>query len=302
MTGAIATSRAPRAPALLSAALVRLPALGLLPALLLGVAPASAQGMFDTSQPTVRAATACFSDNIRVTGWLLPRGETGVSALVDGYRVSEVLVREGEVVGPDQEVVRLARLPDPPGPTNPATARLPATIGLKSPSAGIVSKVEARVGMVPRPGGDPLVRLVVDPDVDVLVEVPSPHVTRVRPGAAARVLLDDGTELPALVRTPAAEVDPTTQFARARLSVRSDRPLRFGSFARALVDTGRSCGVAVPRSAILRQNDATSVQVSRDGRIETRRVRVGLSTDDAVEIREGLAEGETVVTNAGSAS
>ena len=288
--GASTASRARTAPALL--------ALGLA---ISGAGPAAADAVFDTSQPTLRAVSACFSDSVRVTGWLLPRGETGVTALLDGYRVTEVLVREGEVVGPDQEVVRLARLADPPGPPNPATQRLPATMSLKSPSSGIVSKVAARVGQVPTPGGEPLVRLVTDPDVDVLIEVPSPHVTRVKAGAAARVLLDDGTEVPALVRIPAAEIDPATQFARARLSVRADRPLRFGSFARALVDTGRSCGVAVPRSAILRQNDATSVQVVRDGRAEARRVRVGLSSDEAVEIREGLAEGETVVTNAGTA-
>jgi HlyD family secretion protein len=266
------------------------------------VAPAgAAEPSFDTGQPTVRAANACFSDNIRVTGWLLPRQETGVAMPLEGYRIAEVLVREGQVVGADQDLVRLARLPDPPGPPNPATARLPAAMTLKAPAAGIVSRIAARVGAVPAPGGDPLVRLVTDPDVDVLVEVPSPHVARIKAGASARVLLDDGTEVPALVRTPAAEVDPTTQFARARLSVRADRPLRFGSFARALVDTGRSCGVAVPRSAILRQNDATSVQVMKDGHVEARRVRVGLSSEDAVEIREGLAEGEVVVTNAGLA-
>jgi multidrug efflux pump subunit AcrA (membrane-fusion protein) len=77
--------------------------------------------------------------------------------------------------------------------------------------------------------------------------------------------------------------------------------LRAGIFASALIDTEHSCGIAVPRSAIVRQNDTVSVQVLKAGRVETRRVRVGLSSEDNVEIREGLAEGESVITNAGVA-
>ena len=85
---------------------------------------------------------------------------------------------------------------------------------------------------------------------------------------------------------------------RFEVSVIPNASLRSGMFVRVLVDTGRSCGVAVPRSALLRQNDATSVQVLKDGKVEPRRVVVGLSSEDKVEIRQGLAEGESVVANA----
>jgi multidrug efflux pump subunit AcrA (membrane-fusion protein) len=85
------------------------------------------------------------------------------------------------------------------------------------------------------------------------------------------------------------------------LSVTAHPDLRPGMFARALVDTARSCGVAVPRSAILRRSDTTSVQVVRNGRISVRRVVVGSSSEDDVEIRSGVAEGDVVVANAGTA-
>ena len=39
--------------------------------------------------------------------------------------------------------------------------------------------------------------------------------------------------------------------------------------------------------------------VVRDGKIETRPVRIGLVSDGSIEIREGLKEGEVVVANAG---
>jgi hypothetical protein len=42
------------------------------------------------------------------------------------------------------------------------------------------------------------------------------------------------------------------------------------------------------------------VQVVRDGRVETRRVNVGLIASGQVEIREGLANGDSVVARAGA--
>jgi hypothetical protein len=67
-------------------------------------------------------------------------------------------------------------------------------------------------------------------------------------------------------------------------------------FASANIDAKRSCGVAVPRTAI----DHLTVQVIKGNTVETRRVRVGLVSDTSMEILEGLAAGETVVADAGS--
>jgi multidrug efflux pump subunit AcrA (membrane-fusion protein) len=86
-----------------------------------------------------------------------------------------------------------------------------------------------------------------------------------------------------------------------RISVERDPALRVGEFARATINASRSCGVSVPKSAVLYRTEGTSVQVVRDDNVvETRRVRVGLFSDTAVEIREGVKEGELVVANAGT--
>jgi type II secretory pathway component PulC len=71
-------------------------------------------------------------------------------------------------------------------------------------------------------------------------------------------------------------------------------------FAQATIDASQSCGVAVPRDAISRQSEGTSVQVVRNRTVETRRVRVGLSSDTSFEISDGLKEGDIVVANAGT--
>jgi hypothetical protein len=68
---------------------------------------------------------------------------------------------------------------------------------------------------------------------------------------------------------------------------------------RATINARQSCGVAVPRSAVLYTTDGTSVQVVRGHQIETLRVRVGLRSDHDAEIKEGLRVGELVVAHAG---
>ena len=63
---------------------------------------------------------------------------------------------------------------------------------------------------------------------------------------------------------------------------------------------GRSCGVSIPRSAVQYRTDGASVQVLRGDIVETRRVRLGLFSDTAVEVREGIRQGEVVIANAGT--
>jgi multidrug efflux pump subunit AcrA (membrane-fusion protein) len=67
-------------------------------------------------------------------------------------------------------------------------------------------------------------------------------------------------------------------------------------FARVAIDAKRSCGVAIPRSAI----DHSTVQVVSGNIVETRRVRVGLTSDSSIEILDGLKQDEIVVADAGT--
>jgi multidrug efflux pump subunit AcrA (membrane-fusion protein) len=119
-------------------------------------------------------------------------------------------------------------------------------------------------------------------------------------GQTARVEVEDGRELTGYVRLVPAEINPMSQLGRVRIAVERDPSLRLGSFARATIDASRSCGVSVPKAAVLYKTEGTSVQVVRDRAIETRRVRVGFQSDLNVEIREGVREGEIIVANAGT--
>ena len=53
--------------------------------------------------------------------------------------------------------------------------------------------------------------------------------------------------------------------------------------------------MGAPAAALRRDGDAASLYVVRNGKVEERKVTPGIVEGDAVEIREGLAEGESVV-------
>src|SRR5271168_280862 len=62
-----------------------------------------------------KSTNACFSDLVRVTGFIVPRREAVVGVDQEGSKVSDVLVREGEMVTDSQELARLTPPPSQPG-------------------------------------------------------------------------------------------------------------------------------------------------------------------------------------------
>lgn len=263
------------------------------------VARAESNATPEAQVVVVRATNACFSSAIRVTGFLVAREEVTVTLDAPGVRVSEVLVGEGDRVTSGQTLVRLTKQttegPEPPGAPKSPTI-------LKSPAAGVVTRSTAVVGATasPSPMAEPLFRIAVDNDIELEAEVPSIHVPELSAGQTARVDIGDSHELGGRVRLVPATIDQRTQLGRARLSLERDPLLRLGMFARASIDANRSCGVSVPRSAVRYRTEGTSVQVVREGVIQTRLVQVGLHSDNETEIRDGLREGDLVVANTGS--
>jgi len=270
-------------------------------------APPAAPQSSGAEVMAVQAVTYCFADTIGVTGFLVPREEAIVN-LDDGYRVSETLVKEGDTVTSGQALVRLTRLgADGQNAAAPPGARPgPVTLTLRAPAAGLVTRSTAMVGAVaspiPMPRAEPLYRIMIDGEIELEVDVPSIHVPKLRADGrqTARVEVENGTELSGRVRLVPGEVDQMTQLGRVRLSIDHNPSLRVGMFARAAIDASRSCGVAVPRSAVSYRTEGTSVQVIRNGVVETKRIVTGLTSDTDIEISDGLKEGEIVVASAGT--
>ncbi len=76
--------------------------------------------------------------------------------------------------------------------------------------------------------------------------------------------------------------------------------MRIGAFTRGDVELARRTGIAVPLSSVIYDGKGASVQIVENDRVQTRRVRPGLSAEGFVQIEEGVKDGEAVVTRAGS--
>jgi multidrug efflux pump subunit AcrA (membrane-fusion protein) len=235
-----------------------------------------------------KAGNACFSDLVRVTGFVVPRREAVVGVDQEGSRVTDVLVKEGDLVTENQELARLT----PPQPGAPAGR----PVSLRAPAAGLVTEVRTAAGSPASPQAGPMFRIAVNNEVELDAEVPGIHLLKLNPGATVRISRDDMADIAGRVRVVSPQIDRNTQLGHVRIALTNNPPLRVGMFARANIDAKRSCGVAIPNTAI----DHLTVQVVKGNTIETRRVRVGLVSDSSTEILEGIEAGETVVADAGS--
>ena len=241
-----------------------------------------------------KTTNACFSDLVRVTGFIVARREAVVGVDQEGSKVSEVLVREGDMVTDNQELARLTPPPAQPGPQGAGRPAAPTT--LRAPAAGLVTEVRTAAGAPASPQAGPMFRISVNNEIELDAEVPAIHMLKLNPGATVRISRDNVPDLIGRVRLVSPQIDRATQLGHIRITMTNNPSLKIGMFARANIDAKRSCGVAVPRTAI----DHLTVQVVKGNRVEMRKVRVGLTSDTSTEILEGLDVGETVVADAGT--
>jgi multidrug efflux pump subunit AcrA (membrane-fusion protein) len=251
----------------------------------------------ETPSPPVvvvtKSTNACFSDLVRVTGFVVPRREAVVGADQEGSRVTDLFVHEGDTVTENQE---LARLSPPQQPGAPASGARSGPIPLRAPAAGLVTEVRTIVGAPASPQAGPMFRIAVGNELELDAEVPSVHLLKLNAGATTRISRDDAPDLIGRIRLVSPQIDRSTQLGHVRIAMTNNPQLKVGMFARANIDAKRSCGVAVPRTAI----DHLTVQVVKGNTIETRKVRVGLVSETSTEILEGLDVDEIVVADAGS--
>ena len=243
-----------------------------------------------TAQVVVtKAVQACFSDLVRVTGFVVPRREAVVGVDQEGSKVIDVMVREGEMVVENQELARLTAPPAQAGGRNAPTS-------LRAPAAGLLTQVNTIAGAPASPQAGPMFRIAVANDLDLDAEVPAVHMMKLNPGANARISHDGSPDIAGRVRLVLPQIDRNTQLGHVRITLADAPWVKIGLFAQASINARQSCGVSIPRTAI----DHLTVQVVKGNTVETRHVRVGLVSDTSTEILEGLNLNEVVVADAGS--
>lgn len=235
----------------------------------------------------LKATKACFDNTVEVSGMVLARNETAVRPDRPGLKVAEVLVDAGDTVTAGQN---LARLTPPEG----------GTIMIQAPVAGTILSSSATIGAFASGRGEALFSILAHNEYDLVGLVPSAQLGKLAVNQTARIRIVGAGEVEGKIRRVAPTVEPNSQLGQAFIGINGTARLLVNSFGRAVIKIGQSCGVAVPLTAVLYDPDGTVVQVVRAQRIETKRVEIGLMAGGQVEIRDGLNEGDVVVTRAGA--
>ena len=235
----------------------------------------------------LKAAKACFNNNVEVSGIVLARDETSVRPERQGLKVAEILADAGDTVTAGQT---LARLTLPEGGLQVVQA----------PVAGLISQSTAMIGAMAGGKGEPLFTIIARSEFDIVGMVPVKDIGRLQVGQQARVKVSGAGEVDGRVRRVAPTVEPNSQLGQVFVGITPTRRFLVNSAGRALIKTGQSCGISVPLTSILYGTAGTVVQVVRRARIETRRVETGLMVAGQVEIKDGLVEGDIVVARAGA--
>jgi HlyD family secretion protein len=249
--------------------------------------------LLGTAVTATKAKNVCFADTLAVTGVLVPRAEVLVRPDQEGLLISQVSAGLGDSVKAGQTLAQLVRPDTQPGATS-------ATIPVPAPVTGVILRRAAVVGTMASARAEPLFSIIAQGDLEVSAEVSAKNLARVSPGQVAKVKIIGVGELPGWIRFVSTTVDPTTQQGEARVFVGANPTLRAGTFARAIVTLGQSCGIAIPLSGVLYGKEGPVVQVVRGERVQTRAITTGPTFDGKVQVTKGLAEGDVVVMRAGA--
>jgi multidrug efflux pump subunit AcrA (membrane-fusion protein) len=181
------------------------------------------------------------------------------------------------------------------------TGQVPYAQPVRSPIAGRIARRSAFAGQYVQPGTE-LFQIVDLSTVWVVVRVPDAEAWAVRPGQRATATLASRPDAPVtgVVEAVYPAVDADDRSVQARVVLRNDdERLRPGATAEVVLKGEPVEALSVPEDALVDTGEHRYVFVlGEGGRYEPRAVRAGLRAGGRVQVLEGLAEGEQVVTAA----
>ena len=146
----------------------------------------------------------------------------------------------------------------------------------------------------------PIIRIVDNSRLEATLNVPERDLTTLRAGLPVRMQVDAlaGKTFEGVVDRIAPVVDAGSGTFRVVCAFDpDDGALQPGMFARIGIDyDSRGAALAIPRTALLEDDGEPAVYVVRDGKAVRTAITTGYVDGGFIEVRDGLAEGERVVT------
>lgn len=192
---------------------------------------------------------------------------------------------------PDEEIQRLQR-----------EKTVNNNIALRAPADGTVLDKQAIDGMKFSPG-DILYRLADLSDVWVIARIYEKDLAQVLPEQVVKVTVSTcpNQTFDGKVAFIYPDIDTDTRTAKVRIELPNpDGNLRLAMFADVKINSPVEKNVlAIPTSALLNSGEKQSVLVDLgDGRFRDQPVKLGVYTENYIQVIGGLKEGDRVVTSA----
>jgi len=176
---------------------------------------------------------------------------------------------------------------------------------ITAPFAGVITHRYADTGAMIQTGTSsqtqsmPVVRLSENDRLRLVIPVPESAVSRIHLGQHVDVTVQSlHRTVSGTVARFANRLDTDTRTMRVEVDVQNaNLELVPGMYADASLSLDQVSGVVTaPVEAVDRsETGARVLAIGRDGRLESRAVTLGLETDDRIEVKKGLSEGDVVV-------
>ncbi len=172
---------------------------------------------------------------------------------------------------------------------------------VKAPVAGKITARNAKLGAIATAAGQPMFVITRDGALELRADVAESDILRLDEGQPARLRTAGmSTALEGKVHLVEPTIDPVTRLGRARIAVADPEQLRSGMFVEAEIIVAERDALAVPLTAVGSTAEGITVMRVRDGVVERVVVTTGIRDGAYVEIVDGLAAGDLVVTKAGA--
>jgi cobalt-zinc-cadmium efflux system membrane fusion protein len=249
-----------------------------------------------------------FNDQKRQAAAAVSQARAAVESAKLNFERTERLFKRGIAAGKEIEDARVQRaaadasLEQATAALDTAERELSRT-HVTSPIAGQVVKRLVSVGdQVDGTAAQPIVEVANLDSVEIAAGIPAEHLGRVKIGQTATVVSDAYPDHPftgqLIAIAPAVEPATNTALARIRLA-NSGHLLKAGMFVQAQVGLSVHRGaLTVPPSAIAKGEDEAAVYVVAGDTATRTKVKLGIETNEAVELLEGVKEGQKVLTSA----
>jgi membrane fusion protein (multidrug efflux system) len=170
---------------------------------------------------------------------------------------------------------------------------------IRSPISGVIAERMIKVGNMVLPNSAAF--KVTDPDpLLAVLHVPERQVGVLQEGQRAVITVDalGSAEFPGKVERISPVIDPSTGTIKATVEIRDiSRSLKPGMFARVnIVHDVHAGAILAPRDAIIEEDNESAVFVVSDSTAYRRVIKPGFVNSLHIEVLEGLALGDTLVT------